>query len=392
MRNELGGLLTEGAGPDVLLDRACAHLGMPACYLLTASGRTIARTPTAPPLPARSAVESLGQPCGGTVRIDADSSPFDTWYLHLPGTAEAPPRVLNEMADILARYRDGLARMEESAAQRAFALASLIDSPGADEAALRTALHVCGLSDEGPYIVVTARLGAAEDGAAAALAEALRHGPSRPFAVAQLDGGEAMAVLQGEDPGATTEHLHDAWQLVRGCHPRAPLHGGIGAVAATTSALTGSLAQSRYARATAVAMEPQAARVAAMDNLTTLSSLLAGIPADVRAVYSSRVLGPLGRGESTSHHILLETLEVFLAHNGSWARTAEALHLHVNTVHYRIQRIERLTGRTSPASTTSWTCAPPCTAAESVCTQLRARHDDPWAPRRCRHCSSAAGR
>ncbi|BFP53373.1 hypothetical protein SCMC78_31800 [Streptomyces sp. CMC78] len=29
----------------------------------------------------------------------------------------------------------------------------------------------------------------------------------------------------------------------------------------------------------------------------------------------------------------------------SWARTAEALHLHVNTVHYRIQRVELLTGR-----------------------------------------------
>ncbi|GGV10216.1 hypothetical protein GCM10010260_56110 [Streptomyces filipinensis] len=29
----------------------------------------------------------------------------------------------------------------------------------------------------------------------------------------------------------------------------------------------------------------------------------------------------------------------------SWARTAEALHLHVNTVHYRIQRIEHFTGR-----------------------------------------------
>ncbi|MGG7572368.1 PucR family transcriptional regulator [Streptomyces sirii] len=42
---------------------------------------------------------------------------------------------------------------------------------------------------------------------------------------------------------------------------------------------------------------------------------------------------------------LLHTLETYLAHNGSWARTAEALHLHVNTVHYRIQRIESLTGR-----------------------------------------------
>ncbi|MFE7053575.1 PucR family transcriptional regulator [Streptomyces californicus] len=46
-----------------------------------------------------------------------------------------------------------------------------------------------------------------------------------------------------------------------------------------------------------------------------------------------------------SRRMLLETLETFLAHNGSWARTAEALHLHVNTVHYRVQRIEQLTGR-----------------------------------------------
>ncbi|MGW3402435.1 PucR family transcriptional regulator, partial [Streptomyces zhihengii] len=43
--------------------------------------------------------------------------------------------------------------------------------------------------------------------------------------------------------------------------------------------------------------------------------------------------------------MLLETLETFLAHDCSWARTAEALHVHVNTVHYRVERIEALTGR-----------------------------------------------
>ena len=43
--------------------------------------------------------------------------------------------------------------------------------------------------------------------------------------------------------------------------------------------------------------------------------------------------------------VLLETLELFLAHDCSWARTAQALHVHVNTVHYRVRRIEILTGR-----------------------------------------------
>ncbi|WP_392971704.1 PucR family transcriptional regulator [Streptomyces sp. LN245] len=41
----------------------------------------------------------------------------------------------------------------------------------------------------------------------------------------------------------------------------------------------------------------------------------------------------------------METLRTFLSCDGSWTRTAEALHLHVNTVHYRVQRIEHFTGR-----------------------------------------------
>jgi hypothetical protein len=59
--------------------------------------------------------------------------------------------------------------------------------------------------------------------------------------------------------------------------------------------------------------------------------------------------------------MLLETLEVFLANDCSWARTAQALHLHVNTVHYRIQRIEALPAGTCPASTS----VPRCSAADT---------------------------
>ncbi|MFJ8310350.1 MULTISPECIES: helix-turn-helix domain-containing protein [unclassified Streptomyces] len=347
VRNELGGLLAEGAEPDVLLNRAFAHLGMPACYLLSASGRTVARTPTAPRLPAQRAAQDLKQHTGVTVRVDADSSPFDRWYLHLPGAAEAPPRALAETADILTRYRDGLARGEVTAASRAFALVSLIDAGSTDEASLHTALRACGLAGPGPYEVITARQGGDEETgtAAAALTEALRYAPSRTFAVAELAGGEAVAVVQGDESGETARELRESWPLVHACRPAAPLHGGIGAAAPAPQGLAGSLAQARYARAVAAATAPRSALVTSVDDLTTLDALLAGIPADVRAIYSSRVLGPLARGEGASHRMLLETLEVFLRHNGSWARTAEALHLHVNTVHYRIQRIERLTGR-----------------------------------------------
>ncbi|MER5859196.1 helix-turn-helix domain-containing protein [Streptomyces sp900105245] len=56
-------------------------------------------------------------------------------------------------------------------------------------------------------------------------------------------------------------------------------------------------------------------------------------------------LGPLLETGRPPIAALLDTLETFLACDGSWARTAQALHLRVNTVHYRVERIERLTGR-----------------------------------------------
>ncbi|MGH2603374.1 MAG: PucR family transcriptional regulator, partial [Dehalococcoidia bacterium] len=42
---------------------------------------------------------------------------------------------------------------------------------------------------------------------------------------------------------------------------------------------------------------------------------------------------------------LVQTLTVFLESSGSWNRCAAKLHLHVNTLRYRISRIEQLTGR-----------------------------------------------
>jgi DNA-binding PucR family transcriptional regulator len=42
---------------------------------------------------------------------------------------------------------------------------------------------------------------------------------------------------------------------------------------------------------------------------------------------------------------LVPTLDAFLRADGSWSRCAEAMRLHVNTVRYRISRVEEVTGR-----------------------------------------------
>lgn len=49
--------------------------------------------------------------------------------------------------------------------------------------------------------------------------------------------------------------------------------------------------------------------------------------------------------EDLTSAVQLSTLSAFLDCHGSWVRTAELTHLHLNTVRYRIGRVEELTGR-----------------------------------------------
>jgi hypothetical protein len=74
-----------------------------------------------------------------------------------------------------------------------------------------------------------------------------------------------------------------------------------------------------------------------------LEAALSGTAAGPAARLAS-IVAPLdGAGE------LLATLEAYLAHDADRRRTAEVLHVHPNTLDYRLRRIGELTGR-SPAT------------------------------------------
>lgn len=73
--------------------------------------------------------------------------------------------------------------------------------------------------------------------------------------------------------------------------------------------------------------------------------LLASVPDEVRRSFRDRLLGPLLDYDERHGSRLVPTLEAFLAASGSWRACAAQLHVHVNTLRYRIQRIERITGR-----------------------------------------------
>ncbi|MFF8833758.1 PucR family transcriptional regulator [Streptomyces sp. NPDC015131] len=349
VRAELGRAVERGAPPGELLDRAFAHLGTPACHLLTGSGRTVARTATAGALTAARAVELLRGATGTTLRVEADDTPYDAWHLHLADEGQAPPRVVQEIAEVLGRSRR---RPEHRRAARDAAGARLADAVGAavvDSGSVREALGACGLADRASRTVVVATLSGPDGGepAAAALREALHHLPSVAFAVADRPGGEALAVVAHDEDGGPSvrDGLRAVWPALASVRQEALPHAGVSEPVGSPGGLGAAVAQARYALAAARTASPEEGRVSGVGELTGLELLLAGMPRAVRSAFRETVLGPLLHEGRASNAVLLDTLEVFLAHNCSWARTAEALHLHVNTVHYRIQRVESLTGR-----------------------------------------------
>jgi DNA-binding PucR family transcriptional regulator len=61
--------------------------------------------------------------------------------------------------------------------------------------------------------------------------------------------------------------------------------------------------------------------------------------------FAAAVLGPLRQHDRAHRTTLEDTLRVFLDLGGRYVDTANALHVHVNTLRKRLERIEELTGR-----------------------------------------------
>lgn len=85
-------------------------------------------------------------------------------------------------------------------------------------------------------------------------------------------------------------------------------------------------------------------------------ALVLAAPVDLRAAVAS-VADPVLALEDGE--VLLETLECFLRSNGSPAAVARVMYVHRNTVRYRLQRVQELTGCgvASTAERVVWTLA-----------------------------------
>ncbi|WP_030917032.1 PucR family transcriptional regulator ligand-binding domain-containing protein [Streptomyces sp. NRRL B-24720] len=173
-----------------------------------------------------------------------------------------------------------------------------------------------------------------------------RAAPSADGADGTETDGTAGATTAKEDPALHADALLAAVRapLSAGLADDGRLTLGVSAAVHSPEGLRGALEEARHARRVAAA-RPGRVCAAGHHELASHVLLLPFVPDDVRRAFTARLLDPLRDYDRRHRAELIPTLEAFLDCDGSWTRCAARLHLHVNTLRYRVGRIEQLTGR-----------------------------------------------
>ncbi|MFD5078744.1 PucR family transcriptional regulator [Streptomyces sp. NPDC058371] len=394
-----------GGGPDVVLDLLGSDLDLRA-WVLSPTGRPIAGADhNGPGLPAgvcaKLAAEHLAASRTGRRgphRVAVGPTTYSLFPIRSSGRATAASRDVRETVlsdwllaveadagdwpeerlDLLQGVtqlisverdrRDAARTVRRRLAQEVLELVQTGAAPAEIAARLRVAAPVLlpGLGAAPHWQVVVARVewegGDIEGGPVAQslleeiLVDPLLTGPehSDRIAVAHT-GDEAIALVplpavssehDGSESGLLADSLLEAVRdpLSAGLNDDGRLTLGVSAAVHSAEGLRGALEEARHARRVAAA-RPGRVCAAGHQELASHVLLLPFVPDDVRRAFTARLLDPLRDYDRRHRAELIPTLEAFLDCDGSWTRCATRLHLHVNTLRYRVGRIEQLTGR-----------------------------------------------
>ncbi|MGW5683496.1 helix-turn-helix domain-containing protein [Nonomuraea sp. NPDC003754] len=347
--------VAEGAGLGELFALTAAELGVTGA-VLSSTGEIVVGSCPDPVRLARAYLSASRLPCaahGHTLFGVGRGHRAAGWVLACEGDLLGRADLGFELAACVALERT---RMEEGRRVERRLVEQLVGaalSAEADAAELNARLRTCGLGPGQPYAVVTAT--------------APRPGATRGPDPATL-GGQVLEELLGRDVVAAAGS-DSAVALVPLPVPvpvsisvsvsalADRLRAGLGVLSAlrdtrvsigVSGALTGAASIRGGIEEAGHALRMAAARsggVVTSDEIYTHDLLLATVPGDVRRSFTQRLLDPLVDYDAKHQSELVRTLGAFLDTAGSWNACAERMHVHVNTVRYRIRRVEELTGR-----------------------------------------------
>lgn len=343
---------------------AASRTGRPGPYRVSSQGATYSLFP----------IRSSGRD-GSTAARDVRETVLSDWLLAVEADAGDWPEErldllegVTQLISVERDRRDAARTVRRRLAQEVLELVQTGAAPAEIAARLRVAAPVLlpGLGAAPHWQVVVARVewdgGEIEGGPVAQslleeiLVDPLAAGPepSDRIAVAHT-GDEAIALVplpavaadhDGAEAGLLADSLLEAVRdpLSAGLDGDGRLTLGVSASVHSAEGLRGALEEARHARRVAAA-RPGRVCAAGHQELASHVLLLPFVPDDVRRAFTARLLDPLRDYDRRHRAELIPTLEAFLDCDGSWTRCANRLHLHVNTLRYRVGRIEQLTGR-----------------------------------------------
>ncbi|MGW4807678.1 PucR family transcriptional regulator [Kitasatospora sp. NPDC004272] len=290
---------------------------------------------------------------------DADT-PLADWILAVAGdvTEWTPGR--QRLAENLARLvaaertrRDEGRRLRRRIADEVLTLLQRDADPAEIGRALQASTTMAAryegsteTSGPGPqWLVLSADATGLPDGALRPILEEALAGATDRALVAALGPTGAVVVLPALDAPVPADAVRALLApLEAGLGSEGRITVGVCAPAAESGGLRGALEEARHARRIAAARVGRVC-VAGPEELASHVLLLAAVPDEVRRAFRSRLLDKVIAYDLEHQADLVRTLEAFLRSDGSWTRCAAQLHVHVNTLRYRIGRIEELTGR-----------------------------------------------
>ena len=379
--------VAEGAGLDAMFRLMSRELGAE-CWLLTGLGRVVGGTGTSLPGPLAlqlaceylradrmPAATEVSVPGAGAERYSlfgvGGEPRITSWFLACAGREQDWPHELREsVAELAADVALERARLDAARTgdrKLAEAIVTMLASGGGEGAApaeIASLMRAAGLPPDGRYLVAVMGgrrprvTGPNADRWRCDLAGELVLPDGEGVLVAPL-GDEIVVLVPANavtpDEGGQAEHhfaarIRAAQPAVESDRSRVRLTMGVSAPAGSVTALPGALHEAGSARRLAALRlagpgGTAAVSVVTSDEVASHELLLATVPASVLRTFRERLLGPLLAYDDQHRAELLPTLREFLACSGSWNTCAARMYVHVNTVRYRIRRIEELTGR-----------------------------------------------
>ncbi|MGW4468551.1 PucR family transcriptional regulator [Nonomuraea sp. NPDC004354] len=356
-RRRLASTLVDGGSLTKLVDTVAGELDVP-CWVMSATGRVIVGSqPLDEDSRARLAHTFLtarflpGMVDRLSVFPISKGAPhrIANWFLAYQGEGAQGDSedVLVELAALVALERSRLEAAQRIERRVLDQLLRLLESGDASLPGLVSRLHTLHVETEHGLLVVALTAAGPEVGVAV-LDELLR--PLAPGIVTAA-GEEAVALvpLAGNSAAELTDHLVKGARILEAGLGDERIALGVSSVTTGPAGLSGLIEEARHARSLA-SLGAERVSVVTGDDVSSHRTLLAAIPDPLRRSFRARLLGRLESYDATNQTDLLETLETFLEESGSWSATADRLHVHVNTLRYRLKRIEELTGR----SLNSW--------------------------------------